>query len=228
MGDDRLRALERAAGRGDAVARAAWLREQVRVGAMDERRLRLLAYCDDAAAALAAGRPQPARDVTAWVLGLEAWGAEACVRAALAATSVALPLWEARSTDPRPGQAVLAVRTWLAAPQPARALDCRARAEELWADLPHGTEAWSASCSWFVVAAAAWTPAAWTPSGPLTAARLTAEAAARCASLAVGGHLPYDVAPGSVRPCATPAALRATLTAALRAWALDERAALAA
>ncbi|MCO5172222.1 MAG: hypothetical protein M9894_38485 [Planctomycetes bacterium] len=220
MTDVRLRALEREATRGDLEAAARLLRSQVRLGALDAPRLGLLAYAGDPAAALAhPGAPTPPDDPKAWVLGLEPWGAEACVRAAVAAARLALPQWEARRPDPRPRQAVAAVDAWLAAPGQAEALACRAQAEELWADVPHGPEAWPAVGAWFVVAAAAWAPAPWGTTGPLTSVRLVAEAAARCASLALGDDLPYYLARGSVRPCAPAAPLLAALRGAVAAWA---------
>lgn len=225
MADARLRALEREAIRGDGVAGARLLLERVRLGALAPSRLHLAAYAGDARArlALGPGAPVAPAEPKAWVLGFESWGQEVCVRAAAAVARAALPLWEGRRggpVDPRPRQALEAVDAWLDDPCVARALTCRARAEELWAEVPDSPDAWPVIGAWFVVAAAAWTPAPWTTTGPLPAGRLVAEAAARCASLALGEDLPYYLSRGSVRPVAPASELRAAVADSLTAWAL--------
>lgn len=225
MADARLRALEREATRGDGVAGARLLLERVRLGALEPSRLRLAAYAGDARArlALGPGAPVAPAEPKAWVLGFESWGQEVCVRAASAVARAALPLWEGRRAsvvDDRPREALEAIDAWLEQPCVARALECRSRAEELWAEVPDAPDAWPVIGAWFVVAAAAWTPAPWTTTGPLPAGRLVAEAAARCASLALGDDLPYYLSRGSVRPCAPATELRAAVADSLSAWAL--------
>lgn len=84
--DDRARGYERAAGAGGAEARARALWERVRRGDLDPERLRLAAHAGDAGARLAVGAAGPLADPPlAVVRGLDAWGKEALVRAALAA-----------------------------------------------------------------------------------------------------------------------------------------------
>lgn len=75
--DERLRALEAAAARGDVEARAALLRERVRAGRLEPERVRLAAYLGDAAARQADGRPLAVPgDLHAWVQDLSQWGVE--------------------------------------------------------------------------------------------------------------------------------------------------------
>ena len=111
MTDVRLREVERETAQGLPGARARLLREHVRTGAMDVGRLELAAWLGDEDARLALGEAHyegfaadlrgatrqevgsartDGADLVAWVLGLERWGRQACVRAAIAAVRVGL------------------------------------------------------------------------------------------------------------------------------------------
>lgn len=94
MSDARVRDAERRWRESGAVAdEAAWLRERVRSGALDDARLRLAAYVGHPASRLALATPifAPAY-VQVWIYGLEPWGVEPCQRAAIAAARRALLL----------------------------------------------------------------------------------------------------------------------------------------
>lgn len=92
-----MRELERAVEQGGVEAQARLLWEGVRRGRVDLERLRLAAHVGHAAArvALGAQAPAPPADLRACVRGLEAWGQEALVRAALAAAGRVLHLFGA-------------------------------------------------------------------------------------------------------------------------------------
>lgn len=122
MTDVRLRSLERVyrANTSDVGAAAAWLRERVRAGRLDQSQLKLAAYCADPAANKAldascikcgglhwtevAEKPDWIEGcavcgfgddaLVRWVRGLEDFGHEAVVRAAVSAMSAALPIHE--------------------------------------------------------------------------------------------------------------------------------------
>lgn len=74
--DDRLRRLERAAEGGDVPARAALLRERLRLGTVSIRRLALASYLGDEGARLALNAPPPAQDAELLqrLYCLNAWG----------------------------------------------------------------------------------------------------------------------------------------------------------
>lgn len=92
MTDARLRDAERRWRETGALAdEAAWLRERVRAGALDDERLRLAAYVGHAAARLALATPVLSSPyVQAWIYGLQPWGVEPAQRAAVAAARRAL------------------------------------------------------------------------------------------------------------------------------------------
>lgn len=94
MSDARLREAERRWRESGALAdEAAWLRERVRAGALDDARLRLAAYVGHAASRMALATPTfTSPYVQVWIYGLEPWGVEACQRAAIAAARRALLL----------------------------------------------------------------------------------------------------------------------------------------
>lgn len=90
MSDERLRLLERSCAQGDDGAVAHLLRARLRTGELAPERARLAAYLGSAAACQALGLPPPHRPrgrlaLERWVRGLEPWGKEVAVRAALAA-----------------------------------------------------------------------------------------------------------------------------------------------
>lgn len=111
MTDVRFREAERETTQGLPGARARLLRAHVRTGAIDVGRLELAAWLgdDDARHALGEGAYEgfaadlrgvtrqevgtartAGADLVAWVLGLERWGRQACVRAAIAGVRVGL------------------------------------------------------------------------------------------------------------------------------------------
>ncbi len=92
MSDRRLRELERTASQGDLGARARWLTEQLRRGALSPDRLELAAYLGDPAAGAVLERPPqaPARLVE-WALGLGRYGQEWVVRALIEGARHTLP-----------------------------------------------------------------------------------------------------------------------------------------
>jgi len=64
---------------------AAWLQARVQAGDLDPDYLRMAAYLEHPAAAAALDEPAEAHDdLREWVLGIEPWGDEACVIAAIA------------------------------------------------------------------------------------------------------------------------------------------------
>ncbi len=115
--DDRVRGFERAAGHGGVEAQARLLWERVRRGELERERLRLAAHVGDPAArmALAADAPPLPADLRACVRGLEAWGMDALVRAALAAAGRVLHLVPEPAVGWSRG-AVEAIAAWLACP----------------------------------------------------------------------------------------------------------------
>lgn len=109
MADQRLRALEREAARGDEVAAARLLSERLRRGDLTAERLRLAGYLGDSTARLALGPDvHEDQDVSAWTRGFDAWGAEVALRGVLALARAALPRCEARLTAPEVARAALA------------------------------------------------------------------------------------------------------------------------
>lgn len=121
--DDRARGFERRAHAGDLDARARALWERVRRGEVELDRLRLAAHVGDPVSRLALGgaAPPPPADVHACARGLEAWGKEVLVRAALAAAGRALHLFDA-DDDLRAWsrQGVEHVAAWLLGPVESR------------------------------------------------------------------------------------------------------------
>src|SRR5688500_2275009 len=114
MADQRLRSAERDVLTGEPGAPARLLRERLRAGTLDVERARLAAWLGDADAREALGgdvfdafaAPLLARArgelkqwqmttamlyLASWVAGLEHWGREACVRAAVGAARATLP-----------------------------------------------------------------------------------------------------------------------------------------
>jgi len=138
VADKRLRELEREAelAPDDVQAQAALLRERMRCGELPARLLELAAYCSAPGALGAVGygervRPgwpdiitAPAVKFTDWTKGLERWGPRAEARAAVAASRVALPVWQdrhgadwERSPDHEyPRRAIEAAERWLEHP----------------------------------------------------------------------------------------------------------------
>lgn len=92
MSDARARTFERAADGGDPEARARWLGEQVRRGALGQDRLRIAAWAGDVGARLVLGLPRtatPALTLVPWVDALRPFGNPALLRAAVAALGTA-------------------------------------------------------------------------------------------------------------------------------------------
>jgi len=108
--DARLRDVERRWRETGALEdEAAFLRERVRAGVLDDDRLRLAAYVGHAASRLALGTPSFAPAFfQAWIYGLEPWGVEACQRAAIAAARCALVLLRPESRRGRHARVELA------------------------------------------------------------------------------------------------------------------------
>lgn len=133
MTDQRLRELERRAREGGSPEDAArWLLMRERAGELPRERLELLVWLGHAPAVAAlAGQPlHVPRELESWVRGLERWGPEAAVRAALAAARLLLPLWSARHPqDPRLAEALAAAERWTIDPGPAAAEAARAAAD---------------------------------------------------------------------------------------------------
>lgn len=110
MSDARLREAERRwRESGAAEDEAAWLRERVRAGELGDDRLRLAAYVGHRPSVLALGAVPPAPAyVQAWVYGLERWGEEACLRAAIAAARRACACLRPGSSRRRDAGALIA------------------------------------------------------------------------------------------------------------------------
>ena len=91
MSDQRLRELERRVAEGDGAAEAPLLAERVRAGTLAPNLLRLAAYLGHPPAREALGDDAPVlhTDPDSLIRGLEAWGPQAWVRAALATTRLA-------------------------------------------------------------------------------------------------------------------------------------------
>lgn len=146
MADERLRELERRASEGSVDARAKWLAERVRIGELEQERLRIAAYCGDLGARMVSagtwaweceiitGGDAPrglgrARTVTVDVLDLPAWlrglGASKHVldrATVLAAEHVLEVLVDPEQAPHRPSYIVVLAREQVSA---ARAwLDC--------------------------------------------------------------------------------------------------------
>ncbi|RMG09942.1 MAG: hypothetical protein D6731_18720 [Planctomycetota bacterium] len=203
MSDDGLRRAERAAAGGDPAARAEALRAKVRAGALSPQRLALAAYAGDPVAALAAPEVRRPPEFLSWLLGLDRWGSEAGVRAALAATRRACAVLA--DDEPAPTEALACVAAWLARPCAGHAAEAQRAADRT---------------------ARAWTVAAQAQRhGPTSRAQVLDvwEAALNCAraaaveeriSAAVESCLAAARAVGE-------AAVRAAVQDALSAWALS-------
>jgi len=92
MTDESGRELERRWRETGAVEdEAAWHLARTRSGELPERLLALAAYAGGEAARLALGpdAPEAPADLRDWVLGLDAWGDEVCVRVLLACARLA-------------------------------------------------------------------------------------------------------------------------------------------
>jgi len=88
MSDERLRQLERRwRASGSVHDESGYLLERVRAGDLSRERLELAAYCghQGARAASAGDAPAAPQGLGDWGRGLEPWGKEPCVRAALSA-----------------------------------------------------------------------------------------------------------------------------------------------
>jgi len=122
---------------------AAWLKARTAAGDLPAERLMLAAYLGHEAARTADGDALAAPDDLAeWVRGLERWGKEVLVRAAVAAARRVLPLWERkRAGDRRPHDAIAAAEAWLAEPTPERAAAAERAAEALGCGKPDSDEA---------------------------------------------------------------------------------------
>lgn len=134
MTDRRLRELERRVREGGASLEEAarWLLERQRAGELPRERLVLLAWLghESARAALAGEPLHVPGELESWVRGLERWGPEASVRAAVAAARLLLPLWEGRHPqDRRPAEALSAAEAWSADPRPETAEAAHAAAD---------------------------------------------------------------------------------------------------
>src|SRR5262249_17998721 len=89
-------------------------------GDLDPERLALAAYCGHPAARQALGDDAPAipAELVAWAYGLERWGKEAAVRAAIAAAAHVLPRFEAELPErPETREHINRARSWLYDPQ---------------------------------------------------------------------------------------------------------------
>lgn len=180
MSDQRLRELERAASHGDPVDRAAVLREKCRAGLLTQERVELAAYCGDPGARLVeewppddglyhapvyvdsvdacnGSRPNAAcaycAEFREWVSGLSLWGFDTLIRAASAATTVGLPVWEEEhdvtsypADDPdaySPRRAIEAVEAWVVCPCEEHREECRIRTEVIFPDMLLAAVEWS-------------------------------------------------------------------------------------
>lgn len=118
MSDQKLRELERRLCETDSVEdEAAYLRERVRAGALNQERLELAAYCGHEGARRAVPCVSSAElSLLEWTQGLARWGKVTLLHAAWFAIS-ALPPWsQIDSGDDRPLHASEALRAWLACP----------------------------------------------------------------------------------------------------------------
>lgn len=123
MSDERLRELQRRWQETGAVEDgAALLRARLRAGTLTPERLALLAHLGEPAASLALGddAPEPIASASAWLSGLDRFGREAHLRAAVAVAARLRPLFERANPRDRRYQAALeAIWDWLRAPEPA-------------------------------------------------------------------------------------------------------------
>ncbi len=110
MSDADLRELERRWQETNALAdHVAYLRARKKLGPLAVERLDLAAYLGHEAARLAVGPerfealPALVPDLRDWVLGLERWGIEASVRAAVAAVRLILPADEPAGAPSKKG-----------------------------------------------------------------------------------------------------------------------------
>jgi len=134
VSDQRQRALERAAEAGDREAEAELLRERLRSGELARARVELLASLGDDAARMALDAPPPLLppgDLRALATGLEDYGKEHLVRAAIAAASPLLEVIEEHAPyEQRPRAALAAVEAWLEHQDEARRVGARLAATE--------------------------------------------------------------------------------------------------
>lgn len=134
MSDSRLRELERQAAAGDVQARARLLAERVRVGDLAPDRLQLAAYLGDPQARQALGEQAPAQveQLSTWSEGLEQWGRDTLIRAALAAARLGLGVWRARyPADDHLPRGLESVERWVADPTPDHAVQVHLAVEAL-------------------------------------------------------------------------------------------------
>lgn len=124
MADEGLQRLRRAARAGDAEAEARLLLARVRAGQLAPERLGLAAHLGAPAARALVGEERGGT----WALGLWAFGAEAVVRAGIAAARARLA---AEPDGARTALAVELLEAWLLEAEPARRAALRARAEAL-------------------------------------------------------------------------------------------------
>lgn len=217
--DRQLRELERRAG-GSDEDQARLLLARVRVGRLDERRLRLAAYVGDAAARLALRWSAPdLAPLRTWLADLRPWGPEVAARAALAAVRHATAWRGAPGLDVDPPvlePALTCAAAWLArADHPDdEALDLARAAEAaaLRLGAPSAAEASArARCAAEAVVLAVRAvhalirPDSWPAEVALRARDLTLLAVAGERAAAVAGE----------------EAVRAAVRDDLRAWALD-------
>jgi hypothetical protein len=116
MIDERIRLIERAAAAGDHLARLRLLAERHRAGQLSVDQLRLAAHCGDAAARELVGVgafDHPS--MKHWFLALAPYGKLAAVRAAVAATRIAVPFWTQVGWSASL-EAHRAAATWVACP----------------------------------------------------------------------------------------------------------------
>ena len=122
MADLRMRALQRGGDAGDVSATARWLHERLRTGSLTRRRCELAAYLGHAPSARVTGvrDPSPTRDARTFAQGLEPWGADALVRAAVAAARSVAELWtDAFGVWTAPADALSAALRWVECPHSA-------------------------------------------------------------------------------------------------------------
>lgn len=122
MSDERLRELERRFKEtGSVEDEAAWLGERVRIGDLDEKRLRLAGYLGHPAALACLGVSQATwrtlwdEDLPGWIFSLESFGREALVRAGLAIAHAAEEHVE-EAPSARTAELLAAVEAWCREP----------------------------------------------------------------------------------------------------------------
>lgn len=111
---------------GDIAAGLMFLRGRVQESPDFIEKIRIASFVGDAACKIFLGESDASqsRELRAWAATIEGWGPEAAVRAALAAGSLALPIWERRPESfakahlhaAPPKDQLRAVEEWLACP----------------------------------------------------------------------------------------------------------------